>query len=141
MKAPTLKLLVAALALAAGSAFAQGYGYGRAGGPCWAEGFGPGAGYGPGYGRGMGYGPAAGANLSDEQRAQVAALQEQHRERNWKVMGELRKEQFKLSELYSAPKADSKAIAEQQKKVDALREQLFKQRNDLRREMQALVGR
>ena len=156
MKSPALKIVVAALAFAAGSALAQGYGYG----PCWGEeGFGPGMGYGPGmmggpgYGRGMGYGrgggfgpggggygPGAGANLTDEQRAKVAKLREEHRAKNWKAMGELQKEQLKLAELYDA-KADAKAVAEQEKKVDALREQLFKQRNDMRREMQALIGR
>jgi Spy/CpxP family protein refolding chaperone len=157
MKSPTLKIIVAALALAGGSALAQGYGPGS--GPCWDEGFGSGGGYGPGMGygsgmmgygpgggRGMGYGrggwgPGAGANLTDEQRTKAAALQEQHREQNWKTMGELRKEQFKLDELYAAAKPDAKAIAEQEKKVDALREQMFKQRNDMRREMQALLGR
>ena len=151
MKSPALKIIVAALALAAGSALAQGYGYGPGAGPCWGEeGFGPGAGYGPGmgggYGRGMGYGrggwgPGAGANLTDEQRAKAAALQEQFRETNWKLMGDLRQEQSKLSGLYGAAKPDAKAIAEQEKKVDALREQMFKQRNDHRRAMQALIGR
>ena len=154
MKSPALKIVVAALALAAGSALAQGYGYGYGpgGGPCWEEGFGPGAGYGPGmgygpgYGRGMGYGragwgPGAGANLTDEQRTKAAALREEHRAKNWKAMGELQKERLRLSELYGAAKPDAKAIAEQEKKVDALREQMFKERNDLRREMQALLGR
>lgn len=142
MKSPTLKIIVAALALAGGSALAQGYGYGPGSGHCWDEGFAPGGGYGSGmgYGRG-GWGPGAGANLTDEQRTKVVALQEQHREKNWKTMGELRKEQFKLSELEGAAKPDVKAIAEQEKKVDALREQMFKQRNDMRREMQALLGR
>ena len=152
MKSPALKVVVAALALAAGSALAQGYGYGPGAGPGCGEGFGPGAGYGPGmgygpgYGRGMGYGrggwgPGAGANLTDEQRTKAAALREEHRAKNWTTMGELQKERVKLSELYGAAKPDAKAIAEQEKKVDALREQLFKERNDMRREMQALLGR
>ena len=134
MKSPALKIVVAALALAAGSALAQGYGPG--GGNCWGggEGFGPGAGYGPG----MGYGRA---NLTDEQRAKAAVLQEKFRESNWKTMGDMQKERFKLSELYRAAKPDANAIAEQEKKVDALREQMFKARNDHRREMQALLGR
>lgn len=148
MKSPALKIIVVALGLAAGSALAQGYGYGPGSGPCWGEeGFGPGAGYGPGYGRGMGYGrgggygPGAGANLTDEQRAKAAALQEKFREANWKTMGEMQKERFKLGELYRAARPDAKAIAEQEKKVDALREQMFKARNEHRREMQTLFGR
>ena len=122
MKSPTLKIIVVALGLAAGSALAQGYGYGPGGGPCWGDG----QSYdGPGYG----------------QRAKAAALQEKFRETNWKTMGDMRKEQFRLSELQRAAKPDAKAIAEQEKKVDALREQMFKARNEHRREMQALVGR
>ena len=140
MKSPALKLIVVALAVTAGSAFAQGYGYGPGMGGR-GMGYGPHMGYGPGmgYGRG-GWGPGAGAGLTDEQRAKVAALQESHRERNWQAMGELRKEQFKLRELQASAKPDAKAIAQQEKKVDALREQMFKQRNDMRREMQALIG-
>lgn len=144
MKSPTLKIIVAALGVVAGSAFAQGYGSG----PCWGNegGYGPGMGEGPGYGRGMGYGrgggfgPGPGANLTDEQRAKVAKLREEHRAKNWKTMGELQKEQLKLGELYDA-KADASAIAAQEKKVDAVREHLFKQRNDMRREMQTVIGR
>ena len=150
MKSPALKILVAALALAAGSAMAQGYGYGpgyghgmRGGGWGWAgeEGYGPGPGYGRGmgYGPGMGYGRGYGANLTDEQRTKIAALQEQHRAKNWQAMGTLRTEQFKLREMYAA-KADAKAIAEQQKKVDGLREQLFKQRNAMHREIDAVLA-
>ena len=145
MKSPVLKILVAALALAAGSAMAQGYGYGpgngRGMGGGWGaeEGWAPGMGYGSGmgYGPGRGYGP--GANLTDEQRTKIAALQEQHRAKNWQAMGELRAEQFKLREM-SAAKADAKAIAAQQKKVDGLREQMFKRRNDLHREMDAVLA-
>ena len=131
MKSPTLKIIAAALALAAGSALAEGDGPG--GGNCWGngEGFGPRAGYGPG----------AGASLTDEQRAKAAVLQEKFRETNWKTMGDMQKERFRLSELYRAAKPDARAIAEQEKKVDALREQMFKARNDHRREMQALFGR
>ena len=54
-------------------------------------------------------------------------------------MGQLRSEQFKLREMYGA-KADAKAIVEQEKKVDALREQLFKQRNALHREIDAVLA-
>ena len=147
MKSPALKIAVAAFALAAGSVMAQGYGSGPGFGPGmrggWGpgEGYGPGMGYGPGigYGRGMGYGPRA-ANLTDEQRTQLAAVQEQHRAKNWQAMGELRAEQFKLRELYAA-KADADKIALQQKKVDGLREQMFKRHNEMRREVDAVLAK
>jgi Spy/CpxP family protein refolding chaperone len=121
---PALNIAVIALALAAGSALAQGYGYGP--------------GMRGGYGPGMGYG-AAFANLSDEQRTKIAAIQEQHRARNWKLMGELRAEQFKLRELYASERADSAAVATQQKKVDGLREQMWKQHEGRRGEIDAVL--
>lgn len=95
---------------------------------------------GPGYGPGMGYGPRASLDLSDEQRTTIAALQEEHRAKNWQAMGELRAEQFKLRDMYAA-RADAGAIAEQQKKVDGLREQMFQRRNEMRREMDAVLAR
>lgn len=109
---------------------------------------GPGYGYGPGYGRGMtGYGPGmmsggsgmvgsgygagnalAALNLSDEQREKVFAIQEDHRKKNWAVMGEMRSEQFKLRTMARGEKLDADRLVEQQKKVDALRQQMFKSR-------------
>jgi hypothetical protein len=76
VKSPAFRIAAAALAFAAGSALAQGYGYGPR-----------------------------------------AAL-----------------------DLYAA-KADAGAIAGQQKKVDALREQMSRQRTEMRREMDAALAR
>ena len=118
MKTPA-KLIVASLALAAGAALAQGYGRG----------------FGPGMGPGMGY-----WNLSAEQRDRVAAVREEHRGKHWATMDALRTEQWKLRDLHAA-KADAATIAEQQKKVDALREQMFQQRAAMHREMDAALER
>jgi Spy/CpxP family protein refolding chaperone len=137
-----LLMVGAALAAAASFALAQGPGYG----------YGPG--YGPGYGRGMmggGYGPgmmgggpgAGGAlaalNLTDEQREKVFAIQEENRKKNWAVMGEMRSEQFKLRNMVHGEKLDPDKIAEQQKKVDALRQQMLKSRVEAHNQIAAVL--
>lgn len=129
-------ILGAALAAAATMAFAQGPGYGQGRGMM-----------GGGYGQGMmgsqgmmggGYGLAA-LNLTDEQREKVVAIQEQHRQKNWAAMGEVRAEQFKLRSLYRGEKLDADKIAEQQKKVDALRQQMIKSRVETHNQIAALL--
>jgi Spy/CpxP family protein refolding chaperone len=109
-----------------------GYGYG----PGMMGGYGPGMG--GGYGRGPG-GELAGLDLTSEQRDKIAAIQEEHRQKNWNAMGQLRSEQFKLGQMYNADKVDSNAVAEQQKKVDELRRQLLKSRLDARNQVAAIL--
>lgn len=132
--------LIGILLLGAGSAavFAQGgpgYGPGYGGGP----GYGPGmmGGWGPGHGPGMmgggpGYGPGGGMfnaiKLSDEQRDKIQAIQEEHRQKVWPTMGQMRTEMFKLRRLFTADRVDANAVEEQQKKVDELRRQMLKSR-------------
>ena len=85
-----------------------------------------------GYGPGGGYGPGAGAldalKLSDEQRDKIQTIQEEHRQKNWAAMGQLRSEMFKLRRMFNTDKVDANAVAEQQKKVDELRRQMLKSR-------------
>jgi periplasmic protein CpxP/Spy len=148
-----LLLLGAALAAATSFALAQGpgYGYGR-GMMGYGPGseYGPGGGYGPGrmgggYGPGMmGGGPGAGGalaalNLTDEQREKVFAIQEEHRKKNWTVMGEMRSEQFKLRNMARGEKLDADKLVEQQKKVDALRQQMFKSRVEAHNQIGAVL--
>jgi Spy/CpxP family protein refolding chaperone len=138
------KAAVLSAALAATGAFAQGPGYGY--------GYGPGMmgsgmmGGGPGYGAGMmGGGPGYGSggiaalDLSDEQRTKVLAIQEDNRRKNWQAMGDMRGEMFKLRNLYYAEKADSKAILEQQKKVDELRRQMLSARLESRKQVEQVL--
>ena len=118
-------ILGAALAAAATMAFAQG----------------------PGYGQGMmgsqgmmgGGGMLAALNLTDEQRDKVLAIQEEHRKKNWAAMGEVRSEQFKLRNLYRGDQLDADKIAEQQKKVDALRQQMVKSRVETHNQIAAVL--
>jgi len=146
-----LLVLGAALAAAASFAFAQGPGYGS--GPGYGHGmmgygmmgYGPGYGPGGGFGLGMlGGGPGAGGalaalNLTDEQREKVFAIQEEHRKKNWAVMGEVRSEQFKLRNMYLGEKLDPDKISEQQKKVDELRRQMLKSRAEAHNQIAAVL--
>jgi Spy/CpxP family protein refolding chaperone len=140
-------LITLGLAGVAAIAFAQGPG------PGYGPGYGPGPGMmgdrpgmmgGYGYGPGMmgGYGRGGGLvalDLSSEQREKIAAIQEENRRKNWNTMGQLRSEQFKLGQMYSADKVDSAAASEQQKKVDELRRELLKSRLDARNQVAAVL--
>jgi Spy/CpxP family protein refolding chaperone len=100
-----------------------------------------GGGYGPGM-MGGGYGPGgalAALNLTDEQREKIFAIQEEHRKKNWAVMGEMRSEQFKLRGMVRGEKLDADKLVEQQKKVDALRQQMFKSRVETHNQIAAVL--
>jgi len=142
-------LTLGALALASSLAFAQGPGYGQGYGPGMMGGYGPGygqgmmgGGYGPGMMGGYGYGQGgalAALNLTNEQRGKVSAIQEEHRKKNWATMGEVRSEQFKLRGMYGTEKLDADKLVEQQKKVDALRQQMFKSRIEAHNQIAAVL--
>ena len=143
-------LLVIALTAASSLALAQG-GYGPGFGRGGYGGYGPGMGNemmmgyhggGPGAGRGGGYGrngPLAIADLTDEQREKILAIQEEHRRKNWDTMGQIRSEQFNLRRLYSAEKIDTNAVIEQQKKLDELRRAMFKSRAEQHNQVVAVL--
>jgi Spy/CpxP family protein refolding chaperone len=133
----------AALALVSALASAQGYGPGMMGG----YGGGPGmmgggyGGYGmQGYGPGMmgGYGLAS-LNLSDEQQSKVFAIQEENRKKNFDTMSKMRGEMFQLRRMYAADNFDSKAVLEQQKKVDELRRAMLASRLEMRKQVEGVL--
>ena len=128
-----------ALALASTLAAAQGYGYGP--GMMGQGMMGQGQGMmGQGMtGQGMAGGMFAALNLSDEQRAKVLAIQEEHRKKNWATMGEVRAEQFKLRSMYGTDSLDANKVVEQQKKVDALRQQMLKSRVETHNQIAAVL--
>ena len=134
-------LVISVLALAASLASAQGYGPGY--GPGMMGGYGPG--YGPGYGRGMmGYGPGGGGmfarlNLTDEQQDKIFAIQEQNHSKNFGTMSKMRAEGYKLQRMLNAENPDSKAIVEQQKKVDDLRREMLASRLESRKEIEKVL--
>jgi Spy/CpxP family protein refolding chaperone len=141
-------VLGTALALASSLVVAQGYGQGY--GPGYGQGRGM-MGNGPqgggmmgggmmGYGYGQqGGGVFAGINLTEEQRQKVLSVQEEHRQKNWAAMGEVRAEQYKLRSLYGADKVDADKVTEQQKKVDELRRQMLKSRVEAHNQMVAIL--
>jgi Spy/CpxP family protein refolding chaperone len=94
-----------------------------------------------GYGGGMGGygGPMAALNLTDEQQDKLFALQEANRKKNWDTMSNMRSETFKLRRMYNADSVDSKALLEQQKKVDDLRRQMLASRLDTRKQMESVL--
>ncbi|HET7365167.1 MAG TPA: Spy/CpxP family protein refolding chaperone [Burkholderiales bacterium] len=139
----------AALALAASSALAQGPGYGY--GPGMMGGSGPGmmggqgmmGGYGPGmmggYGPGWGRGGLAALNLTDDQQEKLFAIQEQNRRKNFDTMSKMRTEAFRLRKMLNAENIDTKAVVEQQKKVDDLRRDMLASRLESRKEVEKVL--
>ena len=140
----SLIALGAALALCAPLALAQGgpgygYGPGMMGGG-YGQGMMGGGGYGPGYGRGGGFGgPMAALNLTDEQQEKIFALHEDQRRKSFDTMSKMRSETFKLRRMYNADNVDSKAVIEQQRKVDDLRRQVLSSRLDMRKQMESVL--
>ena len=137
----TALIFGAALALASSLATGQGYGPGHNQGRGM---MGEGTMGGGMMGRGMmGYGQQGGVfaalGLSEEQHQKVLAIQEEHRNKNWAAMGEVRTEQYKLRSLYGADKIDADKVAEQQKKVDELRRQLLKSRVETHNQVIAIL--
>jgi Spy/CpxP family protein refolding chaperone len=117
-----------------------GYGPGMMDGGGYGPGYGRGGGYGPGYGRGGGFGgPMAALNLTDEQQEKIFALHEDQRRKNFDTMSKMRSETFKLRRMYNADNVDSKAVVEQQRKVDELRRQVLASRLDMRKQMESVL--
>jgi Spy/CpxP family protein refolding chaperone len=54
-------------------------------------------------------------------------------------MGEMRSEQFKLRGMVRGEKLDADKLVEQQKKVDALRQQMFKSRVETHNQIAAVL--
>jgi Spy/CpxP family protein refolding chaperone len=95
-------------------------------------GMGPGmmGGYGPGYG---------GIDLSEKQREQLGKIQQDIAKEHWELMGKMHDEQYKLSELYGAPKRDDAAIEKSFKRMEDLRRQMFDSMADARRKMDGVL--
>jgi Spy/CpxP family protein refolding chaperone len=129
--------LGAALALASSLAAAQGYGPGMMGGG-YSGGPGMMGGYGGGPGMMGGYGLAS-LNLSDEQQSKVFAIQEENRKKNFDTMSKMRGEMFQLRRMYTAENVDSKAVVEQQKKVDDLRRSMLASRLEMRKQVEGVL--
>ena len=134
------KLLVTgALALTASLAAAQGYGPGMMG--QGTMGYGPGMmGGGMMTGPGMMGGPMmASLKLTDQQEDKLFALHEQMRAKNFATMGKVHAEQFKMYRLTKGENVDSKAVVEQQKKIDDARREMFATHLEMRKQVEAIL--
>ena len=99
-----------------------------------------GYGMGPGMmGPGMMGGAYGGVNLTDEQNAKIAAVQEEFSKKQWDVMTQMQDEQFKLQQIYSAPTRDTAAINEQYKKFSQLRRQMWDNMADVQKKTEAVL--
>jgi len=132
--------------------------------PQWGPGMGPGmmgGGHGPGmmgrgYGRmgpgmmGSGYGPAgmggmmygapyAALNLSDEQRAKIAEIQDGLRQTHSALMGAMHESRQKLLELQREGKADDAAAREAYDTMSAVRQQMLATMRDAHQRIEALL--
>jgi Spy/CpxP family protein refolding chaperone len=143
-------LLATAMALGASAALAQqppasqaspGWGWGK--GPGMMGGYGARGEYGPGYhrgrgammgggyGRGMGMmglgvGALAGLDLSDSQRKQVLAIEDEVRKANWATMGAMHDEMAKLRNTSLLGETrDRAAITASNKRMFELRQQML----------------
>jgi Spy/CpxP family protein refolding chaperone len=139
---------IAALGIGAAALYAQeptprpgpGPGWGMMGGPGYGYGPGPGRGFGPGMmgGRGMGmmggpgfgmgmmgYGALAALDLSEAQRKQVVAIQDEVRKKNWAAMGSMQDEMAKLRDAMWAGERDRAAILAANKRMFEIRQQML----------------
>jgi len=155
MSALKRSMIAAAAALALGTAALHAQPYEGSPGPGWGMGgYGPGArggwgygGMGPGmmggpgtmggYGRGSGMGPGmmgGGAvlalDLTDAQRKQVLAIQDETRKKNWGVMGAMHDEMYTLRDALSTGERDRAKITAANKRVAELRQQMLDNRLD-----------
>ena len=155
--------LIVAAALAAvfsaTTASAQGYGPGYGMGPGMMGGYG---GYGPGYGMGpgmmWGYGGGPGyygmgpgmmwgyggygygiPNLTDEQRAKVAEIQKEFRNKQWALMQSMHELAWNQADLYRDGKLDEKSARKAFDAMTGLRKQMFENSLEARKRMDSVL--
>jgi Spy/CpxP family protein refolding chaperone len=130
-----------------------GYGGGYGMGPGMMGGYGSGYGMGPGmmgggYGGMGGYGMGPGMmggwapgylDLTEEQQAKVAKIQDETRKKHWELAGKINDEQARLRELYAAPKTDEAAISKTYKNIGQLQQQMYESSVDAQKRMDAIL--
>jgi Spy/CpxP family protein refolding chaperone len=133
MKRTLISAALAAAAVLAVPATAQmmgGYGPGYGMGPGMMGGYG--GGYGPGYGMGpgmmWGYGGGYGygnLNLTSEQRAKIAEIQEGFRKKQWALMQSMHEVRWGQADAYREGKLDENAVRKSFDAMTELRKQMF----------------
>jgi Spy/CpxP family protein refolding chaperone len=103
---------------------------------------GGGYGMGPGMmGGGYGMGPQGMSDLSADQRAKIAKIQDETRKKNWELMGQVMDEQAKLRDLSNASKPDSAAITNANKKISELQRRMYESAADAHKRMEAVMSK
>jgi Spy/CpxP family protein refolding chaperone len=104
---------------------------------------GGGMGMGPGMMGGgmgmMGMGPFGMLDLSDDQRAKLNKLQDEHRKKDWEIAGKIMDEQAKLRDLYDADTPDAKKIGTAYGAIARLQQQAVEANVELHNRMQAVL--
>jgi len=117
-------------------------------GPGMMGGYGPGgSGMGPGMmGPGMmgpgtmgGYGAYAGLNLSDEQRAKIAEIQQDVSRRQWELMGKMREQGFQMHRFDAPGTADDSAARKAYQVMADARKAMFENSLDARKRIDAVL--
>lgn len=145
--------LAAALLLAAASAWSQPYGMGP--GMMGGHGMGPGMMGGQGMGPGMmdGHGMMGGCgmpgmmggwdygipDLTNDQRAKIAAAEKEFRQKQWQVMEKMHDLQFQSPDIYRDGKFDEQAARKQYDAMAALRKQMFENSLEERKRIDAIL--
>ena len=146
MKRTLISIAVAAAAILAGTALAQGYGMGPGmmGGQGPGYGMGPGmmgGGYGPGQGMGPGmmgdYGPGyAALNLTDEQRKKIDAIQEEVWSKQGALMGRMHAQSYRMHDF---GKGDDATARKAYDEMAAAHKQMFETRLEARKRIDAVL--
>jgi Spy/CpxP family protein refolding chaperone len=124
-----------------GVAWAQpgGYGPGYGMGPGM---MGPGM-MGPGYGMGPGmmggYGPYYGLDLSSEQRAKIAAIQEDFARKHWDLMYRMHEAGWRMHDVSPEGKFDEQAARKAFDAMSEARKQMFETWLDAQKRMDAVL--
>lgn len=92
---------------------------------------------GPGMMGGYGYGPAL--DLTEQQQAEIAQIQEDFRKKQSDLAAKMAAEQAKLNEIYYSGKRDPAAIDNQYKKIYDLRRQMIQIQVDAQNRMDAVL--
>ncbi len=92
---------------------------------------------GPGMMGGYGYGPAL--DLTEQQQAEIAQIQEDFRKKQSDLAAKMYAEQAKLNEIYYSGKRDPAAIDNQYKKICDLRRQMIQIQVDAQNRMDAVL--
>lgn len=146
MKRTLISAAVAAAAILAGTALAQGYGMGPGmmGGQGPGYGMGPGmmgGGYGPGQGMGPGmmgdYGPGyAALNLTDEQRKKIDAIQEEVWSKQGALMGRMHAQSYRMHDFGKGDDATARKAFDE---MAAAHKQMFETRLEARKRIDAVL--